>query len=140
MHTFFLMLDESMSGWSPKTSKLGGLTNYTFEPRKPVTLGTMFRNGVECRTGCIVFLDVVMNPEFQHTKKYQDETSIMTDKPPIKTHTVEVLRQVEGAGVVKGGWVGGDAWFVSVASCIEIMKKFKVHSTFIVKNNTNCYR
>ena len=50
-----------------------------------------------------------MNPEFQHTKKYQDKTSSMPDKPPIKTHTVEVLRKVEGAGVVKGGWVGGDA-------------------------------
>ena len=36
------------------------------------------------------------------------------------------------------GWVGGGAWFGSLASCIEIMEKFKVHSTFIVKNNTNC--
>ena len=80
-----------------------------------------------------------MNLEFQYTKKYQDRTSRMPDKPPIKTHTAEVLRQVEGAGVVEGGWVGGDAWFVSVASCIEIMKKFKVHSTFIVKNNTNFF-
>jgi len=36
--TMLLMLDESMSGWCPKTSKLGGLLNYTFEPRKPVPL------------------------------------------------------------------------------------------------------
>ena len=80
-----------------------------------------------------------MNPEFQYTKKYQDETSSMPDKSPIKTHTAEVLRQVEGEGVVEGGWVGGDAWFGRVASCIEIMKNFKVHSIFIVKNNTNCF-
>ena len=137
--TVLLMLDESMSGWRPKTSKLGGLPNYTFEPRKPVPLGTMFRNGAECTTGCIVFQDVVMNPEYQYTKKYQDEISNMPDKSPIKTHTAEVLRQVEGAGVVEGGWVGGDAWFGSIASCVEIMKRFKVHSSFIVKNNTSCF-
>jgi len=101
--TVLLMLDESMSGWRPKTSKLGGLPNYTYEPRKPVPLGTMLRNGVECTTGCIVFQDVVMNPEFQYTKKYQDETSSMPDKSSIKTHTAEVLRQVEGAEVVEGG-------------------------------------
>ena len=69
VRTVLLMLDEYMSGWRPKTSKLGGLPNYTFEPRKPVTLGTMFWNGVECTTGCIFFQDVVMNPEFQHNKK-----------------------------------------------------------------------
>ena len=28
-----LVLDESMSGSFPKTSKLGGLPNYTYEPR-----------------------------------------------------------------------------------------------------------
>ena len=30
LKVFFLMLDESMSGWRPKTSKLGGLPNYTY--------------------------------------------------------------------------------------------------------------
>ena len=99
----------------------------------------MSRNGVKCTTVCIVFQDVVMNPEFQYTNKYQDETSSMPDKSPIRTHTAEVLRQVEGSGVVEGSWVGRGARFGSVASCIEIMKKFKFHSTFIVKNNTNCF-
>ena len=42
IRVLLLVLDESMSGWRPKTSKLGGLPNYTLEPRKPVTLGTMF--------------------------------------------------------------------------------------------------
>ena len=60
-----LILDESMSGWRPKTSKLGGLPNYTYEPRKSVPLGTMFHNGAECKSGCLVFQDVVRNPEFQ---------------------------------------------------------------------------
>ena len=60
-----LLLDESMSAWKPKTSKLGGLPSYTFEPRKPIPLGTMFRNSVEVITGILVFQDVVQTPEFQ---------------------------------------------------------------------------
>ncbi len=36
---FMMLLDESISGWRPKTTKLGGLPNYTYEPRKPVPLG-----------------------------------------------------------------------------------------------------
>jgi hypothetical protein len=42
--TLFLILDESIPGWRPKPSKLGGLPNFTFEPQKPVPLGTMFKN------------------------------------------------------------------------------------------------
>ncbi len=40
--TVLLLIDEFMSGWRPMTTKLGGLPNYTFEPRKPIPLGTMF--------------------------------------------------------------------------------------------------
>jgi hypothetical protein len=44
----YAILDESMSGWRPKTSVLDGLPNITFEPRKPVNLGTMIKNGCKC--------------------------------------------------------------------------------------------
>ena len=54
-----LIIDKSMSGWRPNTSKLGCLPKYTFEPKKPVPMGTMFRNAVECKSGCLVFQDVV---------------------------------------------------------------------------------
>ena len=96
------MLDKSISGWRLKTLKLSGLLNYTYEPCKPISLSTMLQNGVECAIGCIVFQDVVINLEFQYTKKYQNEPSSMPYKTSIKTHTAEVLRQVEDAGVVKG--------------------------------------
>jgi hypothetical protein len=43
LKTVLLMLDKSMSGWRPKTSKLGGLPNYTFESRRPIPIGTMFK-------------------------------------------------------------------------------------------------
>ena len=41
---------------------------------------------------------------------------------------------MEGANVEVGGWVGGDAWFGSVQASVEVMKRFEVLSTFIIKN------
>ena len=64
--TFLLILDESMSGWRPKNSKSGGLPNISFEPRKPVTLGTMLRDATECATGMMMYLDPVLCPERQN--------------------------------------------------------------------------
>ena len=65
-----LFLDESMFGWRPKTSQLGGLPNYTYEPRNLVPLDTMFNNGVYCIREILMFQDVVMSPECQKRKKY----------------------------------------------------------------------
>jgi hypothetical protein len=142
-----LMLDESMSGWRPKTSKLGGLPNISFEPRKPVPLGTMLRNAVECVTGCLVYQDVAQNPEKQQFKEFmysnnelglREGTSVpgMLEMP---VHTAEVLRQCKESGLEEGGWCGGDAWFGSITSCVELMKRLNVHSTFVVKNNKHLY-
>jgi hypothetical protein len=135
----FLLLDESMSGWRPKTSKLGGLPNYTFEPRKPIPLGTMFRNGAECITGILAFQDPVQLPEQQAKKKFHGEPLSLPDGSKIGAHTAEVLRQVEGAGVQRGGWVGGDAWFGSIMSSVEVLKQLRVHSTWVIKNNHHFY-
>ena len=48
----FLALDESISGWFPKTSKLGGLPNYIHESRKLLPLGIMLKNPVKCISSC----------------------------------------------------------------------------------------
>ena len=129
------MLDESMSAWKPKTSKLGGLPNYTYEPRKPVPLGTMIRNGVECKTGILVFQDIVQNPEKQCQKEFVGTRSHMPRSELITASVAEVLRQAKNSNLEKGGWVGGDAWFGQVMSCIELVKRLGVFSTFIVKQN-----
>jgi hypothetical protein len=114
-----MLVDESMSGWRPKTTKLGGLPNCTFEPRKPVPLGTMFRNGVECISGVLVVQDV--NPEQQALKTYHGDISALPDKSTIPAHTAEVLHLVDGAKIPKGGWVGGDSWFRSVTTAVEVI-------------------
>ena len=54
-------------------------------------------------------------------------------------HTAESLRQVDGSGVQEDEWVWEDAWFVNIASTIELRKRLKFHTTFFVKNNTNLY-
>jgi hypothetical protein len=63
-----MLVDESMSGWHLKTTKLGSLPNCTFEPRKPVPLGTIFRSGVEYVSRIFLVQDVVQNPEQQALK------------------------------------------------------------------------
>ena len=133
--TFLLLIDESMSGWRPKTTKFGGLPNYTFEPRKPVPLGTMFRNGVECISGVLVVQDVVQNPEQQSRKAYNGLPSALPDRSAIMTHTAEVLRLVTNAKIPEGGWVGDDSWFGSIMTAVEVMKCCGVHSTWIIKQN-----
>jgi hypothetical protein len=137
--TVLMLVDESMSGWRPKTSKLGGLPNYTFEPRKPIPLGTMFRNGVECVSGILVVQDVVQNPEKQTLKAYYGEVSTLPDGSEIGAHTAEVLRLVEGAQIPEGGWVGGDSWFGSIATAVEVMNRFSAHSSWIIKQNQNWF-
>jgi hypothetical protein len=133
LNTVLMLVDESMSGWHPKTTKLGGLPNYKFEPHKHIPLGTMFQNGVECVSGILVAQDVVQNPEKQASKAYFGEKSGLPDGSEITAHTAEVLHLVEGDNIHKGGWVGGDSWFGSTMTAVEVMTKFGVPSSWIIK-------
>jgi hypothetical protein len=63
----------------------------------------------------------------------------LPNSPDMQAHTAEVLRQVEGASVRRGGWVGGDAWFGSVMTAVEVKKRLGVHSTMIIKGNTHLF-
>lgn len=141
-HLFIGILDESMIGWCPKTSKLGGLPNYTYEPRKPVPLGTMLRDTAEASTAIITYVDPVNLSEVQACKEFSRDLSIMPNSASGEFHQVhvaEVLRQAKNAGIPNGGWVCGDAWFGSVAACITLKKILGVNSTFVVKNNTTLF-
>jgi hypothetical protein len=129
-----------MSGWRPKTSKLGGLPRYTFEPRKPVPLGTMFWNGMCCLSGVFVYQDLVMNPEMQALKEFFKDDSHLPNRSISLLHTAEVLKQIKGAGLQKDcSWLGGDAWFGSVCSAVEAQVRFGSRTTFVIKNNTHLF-
>jgi hypothetical protein len=50
----------------------------TFEPRKPVPLGTMLKNGIQCFTGCFVNQDVVLLKEQQQALEIRFWTHLTT--------------------------------------------------------------
>lgn len=64
------MLDESMLGWRPKTSKRGGLPHILFEPCKPVPLGLMIGNAMECTAGIYINHNLVDGVAYQWQRKY----------------------------------------------------------------------
>ena len=43
------------------------------------------------------------------------------------------------AGLTEGSWVGGDSWFGSVLTAVEVMRRFGVHSTWTIKQNSHLY-
>jgi hypothetical protein len=130
LQTLLLILNESMSGWRPKTMMTGWLPKLTWEPRNPVPLDTMFLNGVEAITGILVYQLVVQHTEVIKQLEFYGERSSLPNEAEMLAHTAEVLRQVEGADVASGGWVGGDAWFGSVMTAVEVMKRMEVDSTW----------
>jgi hypothetical protein len=131
----YLLMDESMSAWRPKTSATGGLPNVTYKPRKQKPLGTMFKNCISGTTGILDTQDVVEGSTSQREKKYDGEESSLPMHKPIMAHVAETLRQCESGNVVEGGWVSGDTWFGLIPCVVELKKKMNVYSTFIIKQN-----
>ena len=132
-----LLIDETMSEFRPKTSETGGLPNITCEKRKPKDLGTMARNGLDTITGIFAHHDIVEDLTAQRCKRYlqSDNVSHLPQGKEIYVHVAECIRQVEGAKLKRGSWLGGDAWFDSVPCVVELMKRCGVFSTFIVKQH-----
>ena len=104
MIVLFMVLNETMWGWRPKTSVTGGFPKITHEPRKPVDLGAMAHNAVEAITGIMVFQDLVANLTSQQLKEHmQDDTILPTlhragpEGGRLSVHVTEVLHQVEGS-------------------------------------------
>ena len=148
------LADESMIAWVPKTSKLGGLPNCTFEPRKPTPLGTMLKDTAEIKTGILLNTDPLMSPSIQDKKTFASKKSHSPEHAGTAAshlgHAAETLRQAHHSGLTEGSWLGGDAWFGSVASCLALKLEVVTHvdedgvehehelgveSTFVVKNN-----
>ena len=111
----------------------------------------MLRNGVNAQNGVIAFMDVVQLSEQQGKKKHDVKSTAgpgdkgkptMSNLPSGKelgATVAEVLRQAEGGRAKKGGWVGGDAWFGQVMSCVELYIRLGLCSTFVVKGYTHLF-
>jgi hypothetical protein len=46
---------------------------------------------------------------------------------------------VEGADIPQGGWVGGDSWFGSAMSAVEVGIQFGLNSSWIIEQNQQWY-
>jgi len=150
-----LIMDETFIAWCPKTTKLGGLPNYSYEPRKPKGLGTMLKDMAEAIIGLMMFMDPCMAPSVQDKKKFSNRLSQSPDAVANAVHAphvAEVLRQACCTGLhkQKHRFCGGDAWFGSVAACLALkleeteddngdLVPMDVDSAFVVKNNTSCF-
>lgn len=53
-----LCIDESMSGYQPRASKLGGLPHLSFIKRKPRPLGTEFKCAADGASGVMLWLEI----------------------------------------------------------------------------------
>ena len=91
----------------------------------------MIRNAIECMTGMFSFQDPVEDLVSQRLKDFlQDDTDLhLPGGGDLPIHTAEVLRQVEGAGLIIGGWVCGDAWFGSIMSAVELRIRKGIYSS-----------
>jgi hypothetical protein len=90
-------------------------------------------------SGILVFQDVVQDDEVVKQNEYFGEKSSMPNAMEISAHAAEVLRKIKGANIVKGGWVGGDAWFGSMVTDLEAKKRLNIDSTWIIKGNHAFY-
>jgi hypothetical protein len=63
----------------------------------------------------------------------------MPNRAEIGASAAEFIHQVEGANVVPGGWVCGEAWFGSIVTVVEVEKRRNVKSTWIINSNHSFY-
>ena len=68
-----LCIDEMMSAWKPRKTKLGGLPNITHIPRKPEPLGTEFKCVACSQTGCMLNLEIQRGKDGMRDARYNRE-------------------------------------------------------------------
>eukprot|EP00957_Ditylum_brightwellii_P107054 8167918-Ditylum_brightwellii.AAC.1 len=102
MKAIILLLEEIMSTWHPKTSKLGGIPSITFEKHTPIELCSMLKNSLECISGVFKYQDIVELPEVKQHKSYYGDPSPVSNSGTIPSHMSEVIRQVEVSNIPEG--------------------------------------
>ena len=100
------ILDESMSAFVPKKTKLGGLPNISYIQRKPEPLGTEFKVGSCSVIKMIKTLEIQEGKDRMKAKKYFTELGA--------TAGCSMRLAESGCGEDSAGGIKGDSWFGSV--------------------------
>ena len=121
--------DESMSGLRPRTTRTGNLPHLSMVARKPVPLGTEFKNIADTVTGIMLYLEI------------QRGKMPMREQPYTREHggtTACTMRIAEGAFGGTGDKeegdskiILGDSWFASVNTCVQLQTKLSKPHRFV---------
>eukprot|EP00957_Ditylum_brightwellii_P029482 2228649-Ditylum_brightwellii.AAC.1 len=88
MKDIILLLEKSTSAWHSKTSKLGGLPNIMFKKCKPIELGSMLKNSLECIHGVFKYQDIVQSLEVQQQNNYYGDPSPISNSGTLFASTL----------------------------------------------------
>ena len=113
----WLVVDESMSAWRPRTTALGGLPNISFISRKPEPLGTEFKVTACPITGCLSSLEIQRGKDGTNDLEYNNETGKTAG---VMLRLLKLTSRVQTSSV-QG--VKGDAWFGSVRNALALKSK-----------------
>ena len=111
-------LDESMSGWKPRTTALGDLPNISFVIRKPVPLGTEFKNIACTATKIMLYLEVQRGKlpmkELKYYSEYGTTTSCVLRLADETEYSGKCASREEARVERKKEIYYGDSWFASL--------------------------
>ena len=124
----WVVIDESMSAWRPRTTRLGGLPHLSHVPRKPEPLGTEFKCTADPESGCMLALEIQRGKEAMKTQTYN------SDYGNTCGCTMRLMTTTKGDDDVCVG-VKGDAWFGSIKTCANLKAK-GFESVLQIKQNS----
>ena len=109
------ILDESMSAYRPRTTRLGGLPNISYIRRKPEPLGTEFKCCVCPLTNLMTHLEIQRGKDGMKNQSYHKELGATA---ACAKRITERVSQSHIDGNIET--VKGDSWFGSVKAVVEI--------------------
>ena len=132
--------DESMSGFQPRTTKSGNLPMLSFVDRKPVPLGTEFKNTGCSVTGTILHLEIQEGSIPMKQKRWSNQFGSTT------ACTLRLVRGSQYSGrqsleikTARSKGLAelhiGDSWFASIKTAEQLKLEFGHEFIGVVKNN-----
>jgi hypothetical protein len=119
-------MDESMSGWKPRKNKLDGPPNISFILRKPVPLGTEFKDLCDGETAIMLFLEIqrrrVEMPIRCPENRLHGATAACTLRQALAARKCGQKETDEGILLSRDTFCAGDSWFASIKAATLVKK------------------
>jgi Transposase IS4 len=126
------VMDESMSAFKPRTTKMGNLPHLSFIQRKPEPLGSEFKVTGDSKrkmgTGCMIHLELQEGKEAMRGKEHVSSlggTAACTLRMAEQTEHNGQNERPNAHHATPGGLWKGDSWFGSVKAAEAMAKHGK---------------